>query len=305
MALDFLGRNKDSCKTTFDRIDNFDSMMKDSGLNWTVRADKVFTEKNKQIPGVSALIREDNDSVLGMVSGRYNIVQNSESFKFAEALANSEGFTKGKANVGYFKGGRSIYCQLELPKVDVLGDDVQPYLFVTNSFDGNSTFKAGITNIRIICNNTLQMAIRTAPRLWSISHKREWKPEEILAQANKTLELSDMYEKSFIETAEKMAAQKVDADKIFELLRERLSKSMTEGGVETTISRIKSIYEEKEDLQNLIGSAYGLYNAVADYVSNANPLKLTKTFETKRTMMDMTGYPLLGLVENILQDQAA
>lgn len=301
MALDFLGRGNDKCRTEFERIDSFPEMMKKSGLDWTVKASPIQTMDLTPIQGVSALIREDNNSCLGIVSGRYNLVQNEDSFKFAETLANSEGFVKGKANVGYFKGGASVYCQLELPKVDVLGDDIQPYLFVINSFDGSSTFKAGITNVRIICKNTLQLAVKNAQRIWSISHKKEWKPDEILGAVSNTLDMSGMYQDSFRKTAEKMALEKVNADAVFEILRDRLLLSMTEGNVEKVISRIRSIYKEKDDLQNFLGTSYGIYNAVADYVSNAVPLKNTKSFETKRTMNDMIGYPLLALTEDILK----
>ena len=89
MALDFLGRNKDSCKTTFDRIDNFDSMMKDSGLNWTVRADKVFTENNFQSEIIWMYKRWSN-SKKGLLNAHQNIYfySKSKDFKFNQIYTN-------------------------------------------------------------------------------------------------------------------------------------------------------------------------------------------------------------------------
>ena len=106
-----------------------------AGLDWTVEKKPIFDADGNQINNYFANTRDKDNSVLGIVSGRYEIVQNKEAFDFTDSLID-EGMTYEAA--GSLKEGKVVWLLGKLPKTAILGDDVEPYVCFTNSFDSVS-----------------------------------------------------------------------------------------------------------------------------------------------------------------------
>ena len=105
---------------------------------------------------------------LGVVSDRYRIVQNEEAFQFTDDLL-GEGVTYETA--GSLQGGKKVWMLARLPrKYLIAGDQVVPYLVIFNSHDGSSGVKVAMTPIRVVCQNTLNLALNTAKRSWTARH---------------------------------------------------------------------------------------------------------------------------------------
>ena len=120
------------------------------------------------IPGYRANVRSTDDAVLGVVSDRYRIVQNEEAFQFTDDLL-GEGVTYETA--GSLQGGKKVWMLARLPrKYLIAGDQVEPYLVIFNSHDGSSGVKVAMTPIRVVCQNTLNLALNTAKRSWTARH---------------------------------------------------------------------------------------------------------------------------------------
>lgn len=132
-----------------------------SGLDWHVVQKDIYAE-DKKINGYKANIRDSDGKVLGVVSDRYRIVQNDEAFAFTDALL-GEGVRYETA--GSLSEGRQIWMLARLPEKYIInGDEIAPYLVFSNSHDGSGAVRVAITPIRVVCQNTLNLALNAAKR---------------------------------------------------------------------------------------------------------------------------------------------
>lgn len=139
-----------------------------AGLDWQVESRNIYSGTGAMIPGYRANVRSTDDAVLGVVSDRYRIVQNKEAFQFTDDLL-GEGVTYETA--GSLQGGKKVWMLARLPrKYLIAGDQVEPYLVIFNSHDGSSGVKVAMTPIRVVCQNTLNLALNTAKRSWTARH---------------------------------------------------------------------------------------------------------------------------------------
>ena len=275
-----------------------DEAIKLANLGWDVAQEPLFLQDGTEVANMFANIRSDTKEVLGCVKGRYSIVQNNEAFQFGDnIISNSQGVEAKYETAGSLFNGKRVFMLVRLPDVSLVGDDVENYLFVSNSHDGSSGLMAGITNVRVVCNNTLQMAEKGASRIWKLRHTESIKDKA--AEAERALGLSLSYIDRIQEDAEKMAAQKVNEEKFFREFFKGLD--LSEKNKEKTLTTIRDIYTGKDDLQNFRGTAWGIYNAVCDMVSNTEPLRITdKTAQWKMSEF-MTGYEYIQRAQKILQ----
>ncbi len=108
-------------------------------------------------PDKVAVVRDDNDLVLGAVHPKYETVQNSELKALVEPLI-EEGLLE-MANIGYLNDGDTVFVQAKVNKeFKIVGEEYTSYITLTNGHIGNSSVKIGPTTVRIICSNTFAMA---------------------------------------------------------------------------------------------------------------------------------------------------
>lgn len=264
-------------------------------LDWKVKQFPM-SANGKKVDGYYANIRQDNGQVLGVVKERYKIVQNAEAFNFVDDIFNDKNFEVEYETAGSLFNGKRIFLLAKLPEVMLVGDKVENYLFFTNSHDGSSSLTAGLTNIRVVCNNTLQLAIKNSPRVWKCKHTTNINTKK--EQARKSIILATDYVEKIQNEAEKMARKKINAEKFFKKLFDEVN--LSEKSTEQAVERIFTIYNEKDDLQNFKGTSWGMYNAVADFVSNGKPFRETKNFKDVRLANFFDGNKLLELSQNIL-----
>ena len=264
-------------------------------LDWTVDQFPVFANGN-EIPGYFANVRSDTNEALGVVRNRYKIVQNTEAFDFVDGIVANKHLECRYETAGSLFNGRRIFLLVKLPNKDLLGDLVENYLFFTNSHDGSSALTAGITNVRVVCNNTLQMALEGASRIWRCRHTTNIEGKK--QQAKEALGMAVKYMEGMEKTAWRMASKKINEEAFFRKLFE--VDGHKDDSKEKMIERIHIIYNEKDDLQNFKGTAWGMYNAVADFVSNTEPLRKTKNFNDNRLVEFFDGSKLLETTQDIL-----
>ena len=133
-----------------------------SGLDWQVKQEPLMTGTFKSVPGYVANVRSDNDRILGIVSDSYKVVQNEEAFAFTDALI-GEGVRYETA--GSLDEGRKVWLLAKLPeRYQLVGEDVDPYIVFTSSHDGSGAIRVAPTPIRVVCQNTLNLALNTAKR---------------------------------------------------------------------------------------------------------------------------------------------
>lgn len=144
---------------------------------------------NEMAAGFKANVREEDEKVLGVVTDRYRVVQNEEAFAFTDTLL-GEGVRYETA--GSLQGGRRTWILARLPQRYIVnGDEITPYLVFMNSHDGTGAIKAAMPPIRVVFQNTLNFALRTAKRSWSAHHTGDIQGK--MEEARDTLLYADAY----------------------------------------------------------------------------------------------------------------
>lgn len=165
------------------------------GLDWNVIQKDIMTVGGSTtIQGFKANVRNINGSILGIVTDRYRVVQNTETFSFTDTLL-GEGVCYETA--GSLQNGRRTWMLARLLHQYIIGDEeVTPYLVVMNAHDGSGEIKAAMTSGRVVCQNTLNLALSTAKRSWSCNHTGDISGK--LDEARDTLLYAGQYMAEFI-----------------------------------------------------------------------------------------------------------
>lgn len=142
-----------------------------AGLDWDVLlqpliaeadADKV-ADHRRYVPA-ALTVRSDTNAILGVVGPTYKPLQNREMFEWFRPLVQTEQVHLETA--GSLYDGKTVWClaKMDAKNADITGDGdaVAKYLMLSNSHEGDRAVRVGFTPIRIVCWNTLQMAIQDA-----------------------------------------------------------------------------------------------------------------------------------------------
>lgn len=265
-----------------------------SGLSWKVRQEDIKTVDGYPIHGYRANVRNDNHAVLGVVSDRYKIVQNDEAFAFTDSLL-GEGVTYETA--GSLSGGKRVWLLAKLPdKYKLMGEEVTPYLVFTNSHDGSGAIRVAATPVRVVCNNTLNLALDTAKRSWSVAHKGDIQRK--LDEARNTLFMADQYLKTLQKEAERLSQIRLSDKMVKSWVDELLPVSDN-----ASIQQEKNILRLRRDLQHryfdapdltvLPKSGWRFINAVSDFATHAEPLRKTEHYKENLFSKTMDGHPMI------------
>lgn len=272
-----------------------------AGLDWTVDQQPIYLENGTKIDDAYANVRSSDGKPLGIVGNKYKIVQNTEAFAFTDALL-GEGVRYETA--GSLKEGKVIWLLAKMPEsVEILGDKVDPYLVFTNTHDGSGAVRVAATNVRVVCNNTLNAALRTAKRTWSARHTGSITNK--LDDAMETLQFAQRYIEATKETFEELYKVKMNEFTLERTLSNiiPITKDMTERQInnqQMIRNDIRLRYKEAPDLKVLDHTGARLVQAVADTTSHMEPLRRTKNFEENRFKSTIDGNVLLDKTIELL-----
>ena len=159
-----------------------------AGLDWKVNQSAIFTSAGK-VEGYRANVRSTDQAVLGVVTDRYKVIQNTDAFAFTDELL-GEGVKYETA--GSLQGGRKVWLLARLPREYIIsGERISPYLVFSNTHDGSGAVRVAITPVRVVCNNTLNLALESASRSFSMIHTGDIKGK--ILEAKQTLFMADTY----------------------------------------------------------------------------------------------------------------
>lgn len=245
-----------------------------AGLDWQVVQKKLVTDGGIEVPDFKANLRETDNQVLGVVSDRYKVVQNADAFSFTDALL-GEGVTYETA--GSLQNGRRTWILAKLPtRYIISGDEITPYLVFMNSHDGSGSIKAAMTPIRVVCQNTLNLALSTAKRCWSTNHVGDIKGK--MEDARYTLLYADQYMAELGRTIDQMNQQKLSDRQVMEYIDSLfpILPNPSEQQIKNMLRMkedMKARYFDAPDLQHVGKNAYRFINAVSDFATHAKPLR--------------------------------
>lgn len=249
-----------------------------SGLDWEVKSKPLFNEDGNQYDKFRANVRESDGKLLGIVTDKYEIVQNWEAFDFVDNLI-SEGFKFDRA--GSFRDGRSIWVMGNFPKTQILGDDISNNIVFVNSHDGSSGVKVMMTPVRLVCSNMMNLALKRANRIWATKHTRSIFSK--MEEAKYTLGLANKYIEELNFEAERLAKKKItetEIEAIFDIIYP-IDKNKDSERKINNISIIKDNFVQcynESDISQFKGTAYGAINAMSDLVSHKIPTRTSENF---------------------------
>ena len=265
-----------------------------AGLDWKVVQEPVYTQAEELIEGYKANVRDTDRKVLGVVTNRYRIIQNEEAFGFTDALL-GEGVRYETA--GSLQGGRKVWLLARLPHEYIIsGERISPYLVFSNAHDGSGAVRVALTPIRVVCNNTLNLALSTAKRSWSMMHTGN--VQEKLEEAKDTLFRAETYMDSLGKEFDELRKKKLTDKQVMDYIEILLPmEDNTTPQQRKNISRLREDmcrrYFDAPDLKTVGKNAYRFINSISDYVSHAEPLRKTANYKENIFARTMEGNPLI------------
>lgn len=277
--------------------------LKEAHLDWTVWVEDTPMHMVTRPDGTDAMVaadaqtrlvyREDGDAgavLLGAVGSQFEPIQNAEAFGFLDALTEMQGEAHVET-VGALHNGREVFLSvawpshLSLVSKDGREDKVEQYLLVHNGHAGNASLTVRATNVRVVCRNTLSMALRgQAERVVRIAHRGNTTAGRI-AEARETLGFAVASFTAF-DAAAAALYDTVVTDRMVEqaiagFLGERPEKpgaALTR--YDTRLEQVWGLYRSEPN-SNVHGTAWGAWNALTEWSDWLRPVRPGGRSETQ------------------------
>lgn len=265
-----------------------------AGLNWQVLQDPIFTAASEPIEGYKVNVRDSDRKVLGVVTDRYKVIQNNEAFAFTDELL-GEGVRYETA--GSLQGGKKVWLLAHMPREYIIsGEQISPYLVFSNTHDGSGAIKVALTPIRVVCQNTLNLALAKANRCWSMIHTGDI--HEKMQEARDTLLRAENYMQELGQEFENLRMKKLSDRQVTEYIEillplEDNSTPQQTKNIRKLREDMKMRYFDAPDLQHVGKNAYRFVNAVSDFATHAEPLRKTANYKENLFARTMEGNPLI------------
>lgn len=272
-----------------------------AGLDWDVIQQPVYTQDGTRIEGYKANVRLQDNLVLGVVTNRYKVVQNREAFEFTDELL---GKGVRYETAGSLQGGKKTWILAKLPsKYIINGENIAPYMVFSNTHDGSGAIKIAMTPVRVVCNNTLNLALDTAKRIWSFNHTGNI--QDKLEEAGETMFRAEDYMSELGKEFERLNKIKVSDAALEEHISMLLpiaddASATTEQNVLKLRDDIRRRYKFAPDLKGIGKNGYRFINAVADFATHAKPLRATSNYQENLFNKTIEGNPLTDRAMKII-----
>lgn len=286
--------------TTIEAYPTSAEAIKYAGLDYTVEKRPLFTIDDNnlasnnweaipdiEVPNYFATARTDNDEVLGVVGNDYEVVQNVNAFDFFDSIVGGkEGILYETA--GALGKGERIFITAKLPDYIRVGRDdlIEQYLFLTTSHDGFGSITAAFTPIRIVCNNTLNAALRGAANTIKIRHTAS--AHDKLNEAHKLLAISNQLAGELEEVFNHWSKIRITDSAVKRLIQFAMapSKEVLQNllaGKEDQLSTVfnnvvssildYSFTNETQQGATTKGTLFGAYNSITGYFQNVRTFR--------------------------------
>ncbi len=248
-----------------------------AGMDWTINETPVlFNVSNEGDLHVKAnvdakvLYRSDTHVPLSVVSRRYKVVQPHDVLEFYRDLTHAGGFELETA--GVLKEGRKLWALARTGQETLLrgGDKVAAYLLLATSCDGTLCTTAQFTSVRVVCNNTLNMAVGDSSGAVKVPHNTTFDPQ--LVKQELGLGLSSW--ERFVADIKRLASRPIHKFEAMNFLVEVLGDPEVPLAEQPNQKALQSVYGlysghgRGADLSSAHGTAWGLVNAVTQFVDH-------------------------------------
>ncbi len=253
-----------------------------AGMNWQIHETPVLYSVAsdagldvKSNADAKVLYRSDTHASLSVVSNRYKVVQPHDVLEFYRDLTQAGGFTLETA--GVLKEGRKLWALAKTGQETHLrgGDQVGAYLLLATSCDGTLCTTAQFTSVRVVCNNTLQLAVGNSSGAVKVPHSTIFDPKQVKDALGLGLSSWDR----FVEDMRHLAARPVHKFEAMNFLVNVLGDPelpLAEQPNQKGLQNVYALYSGKgmgADLPSAQNTAWGLVNAVTQFVDHERRAK--------------------------------
>lgn len=254
---------------------------REAGMDWKIQDSPVHFKSDSigalgsihTFPDQKVLYRSDTKAPLSVVSQRYQVVQPREVLEFYRDLTEVSGFELETA--GVLKGGRKFWALARTGQGTTLrgNDQVNGYLLLATSCDGTLATTATPTTVRVVCNNTLTIALDGSAKAIKVPHSTRFDPQAVKKQLGIAVSQWD----NFTHRMRMLSERKVQWHEAMGFFMNVLcdaNPNMPLPAVlpnERALRKVQCLYEGQgrgSTLESAQGTAWGLLNAVTEYVDH-------------------------------------
>lgn len=256
-----------------------------AGMDWNIletpvryiTGEKEYLGEIKSYPERTVLYRSDTHTPLSVVGHRYKVVQPREILEFYRDLTELSGFELETA--GVLKGGKKIWALARTGQTTTLkGNDVtNGYVLLATACDGSMATTAQFTSIRVVCNNTLAIALNGATGAVKVPHNTRFDAQAVKQQLGISVSTWD----EFMYSMKTLSERKVNsrgAESYFQRLFSSESKDGKINVNDKAMAQVQALFDGKgrgSDFSSTKNTAYGLLNAVTEYVDHESRARNT------------------------------
>jgi len=228
-------------------------------------------------PEQKVLYRSDTKAALSVVSNRYQVVQPQEILEFYRDLTEISGFEMETA--GVLKLGRKIWALARTGQSAAIkgNDTLNGYLLLATACDGTLATTAQFTSIRVVCNNTLAVALANGSGAVKVPHSTSFDPRAVKKQLGVSVSGWDAFKYQM----KVLSERKVKAHEAMNyFLRVFTDPADTAGGLrnERAMKKVQALYDGQgkgAELASSKGTAFGLLNSITEYVDHERRARST------------------------------
>jgi phage/plasmid-like protein (TIGR03299 family) len=267
--------------TVFTEEKNTKEMLEAANLNgWNVRLEDMETPSHLTSDKAYQYVLRTNPTdntqtdILGVVGERYHVMQNEDLFSFGDNILDGGGRWE---TAGSLKGGRVVFGSLALERETVLdptgvADKIKTYLLINTSHDGSIAIQASITPVRVVCANTLNVALNRTKKKGGVKQSFKIRHTQTASGkvqvARETLGMANAYMDSFDIMAKALFETEVNAKMFNDIILAAYPKPEADAkGAfkkwENKVDVINDIYTGEFNGM-IAGNAWGAYNALTE-----------------------------------------
>lgn len=219
-------------------------------------------------PDSTVLYRSDTMDALSVVSKRYKVVQPKDVLGFYRDLVSVSGFELETA--GILKGGKKLWALARTGQEKLLAgnDKVAAYLLLATSCDGSLATVAQFTSVRVVCNNTLQMAVGESRGAVRVPHSTTFDPVAVKRELGLGMSAWDTFMLNIRDMSER-PVNKLEAMSYLVNVLGDPALPLNDQPNQKAIQQVYGLYAGEgkgSQLQSASGTVWGLVNGVTEYI---------------------------------------
>ncbi len=256
---------------------------KQAGMNWQINESPIHyiageherLGELKQYSDSKVLYRSDTKEALSVVGNRYKVVQPEEILEFYRDLTHYAGFELETA--GVLKGGRKLWALARTGQTGVLkgNDQSNAYVLLATACDGSMATTAQFTSIRVVCNNTLAIALHgQSAATVKVKHNTIFDADKV----KRELGLSVSVWSQFMDEMKALSNRKVKDKEAEQFISTLFTDPATQASNQKAMNRVHELFNghgRGSQLASSKGTAYGLLNAVTEFIDHERRAKNT------------------------------